>query len=381
MRTLTLGLLIIALLTTDSSAQYENRSKPNNGYITRVPLYGDSRTKPYIIPGKVHVREILENQIETFFQNKGFSTYDYLIKKAYVENDPSFLASEYMTPKFITPLYSKKSKQQGIRPMGPMLPPIILPEPMPTPKNRVNQPRTPFIFDPVTLPSKPKYQEKAPSIDDDSSAIDNLPPSQEPPENPYDLPVLNPPASEQVKPETTQQEKVKETGKINPEYLYKPFALPGWNNISSPPASRNLLARGRAYFQSRNYYQARKTFTKFAQTQPYSPYAHFGRAICLLYSAEYSAALESISESYRIAKENNQPKPTVWDMNIQPKDYRKHVRNLLIYVNNNRHDKKAGTLLMLVSNAGNVPKPGTNHDTIATNNVGRTPRGRPISNH
>ncbi len=368
MRTITLILLIITFLTPDSSAQYEKRSKPNYGYVTRMPLYGDIRTMKYITPGKIHVREIFEAQIENFFHNQGFTTYDHLINKAYKEHDPRSNMSNSSTPQFITPLYSKKRKQNMELPIGPMLPPIVLPEPMPTPKARLFKPFIPSIFYQNSYPLDSPYQENAPPVDDATDTVNDLPPSNEPPENPYDLPVLNPPGSVEAGPDDSQETGDIESNQKNQAHLYRPFSLPGWNNLASYNSPQNLLARGCGYFQARNYPQARKTFTKFAQIQPYSPHAHFGRAICLLYSGEYDAALEAISESYRIARENNQPKPTVWEMNIHPKDYRKHVRNLLLYVNNNRHNKKAGTLLMLVSHAGYAPRPGTNTQTVASAN-------------
>lgn len=123
---------------------------------------------------------------------------------------------------------------------------------------------------------------------------------------------------------------------------------------------QRFFHRGLEAFKYRNYIQARKTFSELVRLNPDSAQAQFGHGICLFYAGEYENALQTIGNSYRLAKHNGMPEPTVWDLRIDPGDFRYHHRKLARYVNANPQNKTTGTLLFLLTHAGVMPKPVSN---------------------
>ncbi len=330
--------LFFSFPCSNSYSQYEYQYRPTQRFISR-----SVRGNKYVAPDMINVRVFLGSAIENLFHNQGFTTYDYLLMN---------LQGGAPLPGVPNPYY--KNREIGFR----MQRAIILPEPMPTPKNSYRYSAggyDPFRFDPSLIPPHLLASATQPLDATEEDLTVQLPPAQAFPENFDRLPVLQPPSAEI--PSATDQPPLQQP--VNQSALTR--AYPNRSPIPLvryPKFSRMeiLYQRGLSAFETRNYIKAKQIFSEMVQLHPDSAHVHFGLGLSLFYAGEYETALDELGRGYRIAKLNGSPEPTVWEMKINPQDFRYYHRKLLGVVNRNPENKTNGTLLFLLSHAGAMPR-------------------------
>lgn len=126
-------------------------------------------------------------------------------------------------------------------------------------------------------------------------------------------------------------------------------AIPPTVNHSSP--GQMLFDSGIQSFAQRNYRKAEQTFTNLVEMAPGSVYAQFAYGLALFFTTNYKNANDAFHACYQIAQEKRVFLPTLWQIQIDPRDFRFHYRKLARYVEQNPNDHEASTLLLTLSNA------------------------------
>jgi tetratricopeptide (TPR) repeat protein len=350
--------LVFALLQSGAYAQYANEVKPNQGNLSNMQSdergFGLShkfrQAKRPRAKGRTLIGDTFSDSIKNLFDNQGFTTYETL------QNELEKQTPRWpQTPKFdfpTTAFYQRASTK------SPSMAPLILPEVMQAPKttDRAKPRYDPFRSDPSLIPPHLLAPDSPPN-DASDQLKDLLPPAHDSPEEfqnqtAFDnLPVLLPPKSE-----------IKEATPALPAVVYQAIPMVPSRPLFPPLPQQTVLSeeqraynRGLDAFRYRNYIKARQTFSDLAKISPDSANAQFGYGMSLFYAGEYEASLQALGNGYRIAKQNGLPEPTVWDLNIDPSDFRFYHKKLTRYVTQNRQDKTAGTLLFLLTHAGVMP--------------------------
>jgi len=118
-----------------------------------------------------------------------------------------------------------------------------------------------------------------------------------------------------------------------------------------------LFDSGLQSFALRNYSKAKSTFANLVEMAPGSVYAQFAYGLSLFFTTDYKNANNAFHSCYRIAEEKRISPPTLWQIQIEPRDFRYHYRKLARYVEQNPHDHDASTLLLTLSNAASNTQP------------------------
>lgn len=371
---LTAIFILLNSIANESCAQFfqydAKERRPNQLFISCIPSYAPEFCKRIMA---VPVADIFNKRLENFFDNEGFTTQD-CIKQNFGAwpIPPSRLKKMMDRRENAVPQPDDAIPKRGGL---PTISPLVLPEVMQDTRQQIPrmQPMNifrpnPYLFPPHMLPPEATetIAENDPTTSEAmESAADSL----------KDLPVLPYPiytiqdASPEQKVAVKQsipvlQLPISEIAEATPTVPIYPkqqmmpqrplFPVPSRQPILTE--EQRIFQRGLDAFRFRNYIKARQTFSELTKLNPDSAHAQFGYGLSLFYAGEYEEALQILGNSYRIAKQNGVPEPTVWDLKIDPRDFRYHHKKLTRYVNENPQNKATGTLLFLLTHAGVMPK-------------------------
>lgn len=363
-KVISLSIVFIIAFTfglSNSNAQYTNEIKPNSRNLSPMQSPERGFSKGHLLRQtsrpKVQVRtligDLFRDTIQNHFHNKGFTTYE-TIQDGFMKHTPPW--PEKIDKYFYFPvgdIYRSNSTPL------PNIARLILPEVMQEPEvPEEEKPHfNPFNADPSLIPPHLLAPEVIPS-DATDAIYKPLPIVKDSPEIFETTPVLkNFPVLQRPKPEIKNATlPLQQTFYSDNQMIFPQMRVPLPTRQTILTEEQRVFKRGLDAFKYRNYIKARQTFSELVQINPDSAQAQFGYGLSLFYTGEYETSLQVLGNSYRIAKQNGAPEPTVWDLNIDPNDFRYYHKKLNRYVNEHPSNKTTGTLLFLLTHAGVMPK-------------------------